>query len=104
MTITFECRTNGCSPGNWSGTIRLLKTGDPCEAEVAAQGNRFHLITGKHAYGNYVCIPDWNIGTELSSLTDTFWNTERLQNYSGLKKAEICTVVAALNAIADYVN
>ena len=62
------------------------KTGEPCEAEVTAQGDSFHLITGKYAYGNYVCIPDWDIGTVLSSLTYTFWNTELLRNLADWRK------------------
>ena len=104
MIITFECQAKGCSPGRWSGTLHLIKTGNPCEAEVSAGGNRFHLIAGKHAYGNYLCIPNWNVGTELAALTDRFWNDERLRNYSGLNRADSCTVATALNILSDYIN
>lgn len=104
MMITFECHAKGCSPRSWSGTLQLIKTGNPCEAEVSAGGNRFHLIAGKHAYGNYLCIPNWNVGTELASLTDRFWNDERLRNYSRLNRADSCTVATALNILSDYVN
>jgi hypothetical protein len=72
--------------------------------EISARGSRFHLITGKHAYGNYLCIPNWNVGTELASLTDIFWNEERLRNYSKLKKVDTRTVVTALKILADYVT
>lgn len=104
MIITFECMAKGCSPGKWTGTLELIKAGNPCEAEVSARGSRFHLIAGKHAYGNYICIPNCDIGTELAALTDSFWNAERLHNHSGLKKADTCTIVAALKVLADYIN
>ena len=104
MLITFECQSKGCSPRRWIGTLKLIKIGNPCEAEVSARGSRFHLIAGKHAYGNYICIPNWDIGTELAVLTDNFWNEERLRNHSKLKKADICTVVAALNVLTEYIN
>jgi hypothetical protein len=104
MLITFECQKNGCSPRRWTGTLDILKTGNPCEVEIYARGSRFHLITGKHAYGNYLCIPNWNVGTELASLTDIFWNEERLRNYSKLKKVDAYTVVTALRILADYVT
>ena len=102
MTMTFSCKAKGCSPGCWDGTVSIIRAGNPCEAEVHARGSSFHLIVGKHAYGNYICIPNWNVGTELSVLTDTFWNEERLRNYGRLKKADACTIVSALNALADY--
>lgn len=102
MNLTFSCKAKGCSPNHWDGNIRILKQGDPCEAEISARGSCFHLIVGRHAYGNYLCIPNWNIGTELSSLTDSFWNEERLRNYCRLKKADACTVVSALNVLSGY--
>lgn len=102
MLISFECHMAGCSPSSWNGVLRILKTGNPCEAEVSARGSSFHLIAGSHAYGNYVCIPNWNVGTELGALTDSFWNEERLLNYTGLREVDVCTVVTALNLLADY--
>ena len=76
--ITFTCKGKGCSPRQWEGSLEILQRGNPCEAELSARGSRFHLIVGKHSYGNYLCIPNWDVGTELSSLTDLFWNEERL--------------------------
>ena len=87
--ITFTCKGKGCSPRQWEGSLEILQRGNPCEAELCARGSRFHLIVGKHSYGNYLCIPNWDVGTELSSLTDLFWNEERLRHYSRMKKAEI---------------
>lgn len=98
--IHFTCKEKESVPSQWKGTLRILRAGNPCEAEISARGSWFHLIVGKHAYGNYVCIPNWNVGTELSRLSDTFWNRERLREYSQMKEVDICTVVTAL-AVLD---
>ena len=55
--ITFTCKGKGCSPRQWEGSLEILQKGNPCEAELCARGSRFHLIVGKHSYGNYLCIP-----------------------------------------------
>ena len=100
--ITFTCTGKGCSPRQWEGSLEILQRGNPCEAELCARGSRFHLIVGKHSYGNYLCIPNWDVGTELSSLTDLFWNEERLRHYSRMKKADACTIVSALKVLAEH--
>lgn len=99
--LTFSCKRKGCSPSQWEGTLEIIKSGDPCEAELNARGSHFHLIVGRHGYGNYICIPNWDIGTELASLSDTFWNEERLRNYTKMRKVDACTVVTALKILAD---
>lgn len=98
--IFFPCTgATGCRPQSWEGALRLLRTGEFCEAEVEARGSYFHLIVGRHAYGNFVCIPNWNVGTEIAGMDDIFWNTERLQNYTVLKRTDACSVAAALSQI-----
>ena len=62
--ITFTCKGKGCSPRQWECSLEILRIGNPCEAELCARGSRFHLIVGKHSYGNYLCIPNWDVGTE----------------------------------------
>ena len=69
---------------------------------VFARASSFHLIAGSHVYGDYVRISDWNVETELGTLTDRFWNEERLLSYTRLGKADARTVVTALNLLADY--
>jgi len=53
--------------------------------EVNTRGSYFHVIFGKYSYGNYVCIANWNVGCELSSYTDLFWNTERISKQMNSK-------------------
>lgn len=100
--ITFTCEGKGCSPRQWEGSLEIPKKGNPCEAELYARGIQFHLLVGRHSYGNYLCIPDWDIGTELSSLADTFWNEERLRQYCRMKKADACTTDPVIMKQSGY--
>lgn len=63
------------------------------------------MLVGKHAYGKYLCIPNWGIGTEIASLSDCFWNRERLeQNYPDLSKVDIISIVKVPEALNSYVT
>ena len=76
---------------------------DTCyEAEITGRGTYFHVIAGKHRYGNYICIPNHNVGSELSGFRDLFWNTERL---SGLiKKVDAVTVAHGLCHLEELIH
>ena len=103
--ITFRCTGDPeCCPRSWEGTIRILRMGAFCEAEIKARGSLFHLIVGQHKYGNFVCIPNWDIGTELAGLDDIFWNTEHLLDHTALKIVDACSVAAALCRLKKYVG
>lgn len=104
MGITFQARLSAASKTPWTGEIIPIRLdSEPYEAEVSARGSYFHLIVGHHAYGNYICIPNWDIGAELVSLSDSFWNLERLSS-TKLKKADACSVAYALVELSKYVN
>ena len=95
--ITFSySETSGRSE---QGYICLLKTGNPIELEITANSWTFHVIVGKHKYGNYICIPNWSIGSELSRLNDYFWNYERLCKYTALKKQNANVIASALASL-----
>lgn len=103
-SITFQAKTSAKSKNIWYGSIAPIQLEhEPYEVEVSARGSYFHLIIGNHAYGNYICIPNWDVGTELASLADSFWNLERLYN-TKLKKVDACSVVYALLELSNYVN
>ena len=84
----------------WNGTVQLLRPNQPSliEAVINARGHRFHILTGLHIYGGWLCIPDWNIGCELSCLNDRFWNFSSLQR-AGLGILEASSIADALAAI-----
>lgn len=83
------------------GRISYIKRGNPLELAIDANGWNFHIIVGTQANGNFICIPDWNVGSELAGLNDTFWNRERMRNYSGMDNENANAIAEALNWIYD---
>ena len=106
MEFDYTCRgTNYKKSGRWKGHIFLIKSSDPYEAEVTARNSSFHIICGKHEYGSFICIPNWNIGTELAALSDRFWNYDRLtNNYPNLSPADAVSIVEALVKLNEYIS
>lgn len=94
--MEYQCTlTRGKRKERWNGEIRLIRHSCSCyEAEISGRGTYFHVIAGKHSYGNYICIPNHDVGSELSSYRDLFWNTERLSGL--LKKVDAVTVASGL--------
>lgn len=104
MSMIFQTRLSAACKTPWTGEIIPIQLErEPYEVEVSARGSYFHLLVGYHAYGNFLCIPNWDIGTELASLSDSFWNLERLGN-TKLKKVDACSVAYALLELSKYVN
>ena len=104
MSIIFHARLSADSKKSWIGEIAPIQLErEPYEVEITARGSYFHLLVGHHAYGNYICIPNWDVGTELASLSDSFWNLERLSS-TKLKKVDACSVAYALLELSKYVN
>jgi hypothetical protein len=82
----------------WIGMITSCKGNkEKCEFELQSRGSNYHVIIGKHDYGYYVCIPNWDVGSELAYYSDIFWNTERLSKH--LKIADAITVATAIREI-----
>lgn len=97
------CRKTGKRTLKWLGRIKIISEGNPIEAEVCARGSSFHVLVGVHSYGNYICVPNWNVGAELAELRDVFWNRESLL-HAGLKTMDACSVADAVAAIGDAVG
>lgn len=102
MELTYQCKSRNES---WSGRINTLNESIPYEFAVNARGSTFHLLVGKHAYGNYLCIPNWGIGTELSFLSDRFWNEDHLKSeYPELSEPDVISIVTALATLGKYIK
>ena len=76
----------------WTGELILLVVGNGWyEAEINGRGTYFHILAGQHKYGNYLCIPNHDIGCELS---DIFWNEEKIGSL--MRKVDAVTVATGL--------
>jgi len=101
--IKFHCfQTSGKRTVTWDGSFEITRGRSPYEMMVRSRSNRFHVIFGEHAYGNFLCIPDWNVGCEIAGINDTFWNHERLSKQ--LKKTDAITIAYALAAVDEYLK
>lgn len=58
-----------------------------------------HIIIGKTKQGNFVCVPNFDIGCYLSRFSDIFWNTERLSSLIG--PVDGATVAIAIQYMED---
>lgn len=106
MQLQYICTgMDSMTPKRWEGRIRLLKASVPYELEVTARHSSFHILCGKHEYGNYICIPNWNIGTELAGLSDRFWNFEQLTTYyPELSPVDAISITCALVKLSEYIS
>jgi hypothetical protein len=82
--------------------MKLKQSVNPYEIEVSARGSYYHVVFGKHAYGNFLCIPNWDVGCELADFSDIFWNTERLCKH--LNKTDALSVAKALSIIKEHLG
>ena len=79
----------------WTGELILLGGGNGWyEAEINGRGTYFHILAGRHKYGNYLCIPNHDIGCELSDFSDIFWNEEKIGSL--MRKVDAVTVATGL--------
>lgn len=106
MNLEYICTgTAEMQQRKWEGHIHLLRTSSPYELEVTARGSSFHILCGQHKYGNFICIPNWNIGTELAGLSDSFWNFERLTTYyPELSAVDAISITSALEKLNEYIS
>lgn len=86
---------DGSRRETWTGRLILLG-GKPgyYEAEINGRGTYFHILAGRHRYGNYLCIPNHDVGCELSDFSDILWNEQRISSF--MHKVDAVTVAAGL--------
>ena len=101
--IRFKAYTAASPSRKWEGEIIPVQLSEePYEVEINARGSCFHVLTGHHQQGRYICIPNWNVGTEMASYKDVFWNREHLVQYTKLGKVDASSVACGLAALAEY--
>ena len=100
--ITFTYRDS--NNRECTGEICILADYDPIEMDIEANGWNFHTIVGTHRDGNYICIPNWSIGSELARLTDVFWNEERLRNNTALHPDNAKAIARAIAEADKWID
>ena len=91
-------------PSTWEGSIDYIYDKGFYECGVTSRGSTFRLMIGRHKDGNFLCIPNWSVGIELSKLKDRFWNYERLTQYGKMGKVDAHSVADALVALDKYIK
>lgn len=104
--MDFQCintRAGKCPAHEreWTGQADIVfHTADTAELMIYGRGSRMDTIIGRYRIGLYVCIPDINVGCPISSMSDFFWNRERLSEQ--MNQTDAVTVAWALKAAASY--
>lgn len=84
----------------YTSTIDIYSINEPYELNLSVNGSHFHILLGSHLGGHFICIPNWEIGCELASYSDAFWNMEKLDKHINPIDAEcIAYSIKDLNKI-----
>lgn len=100
--MEFNCKYvhEDGSTASWKGEIRAAKKqGCLTEAQVTGRGSSFTIILGRYANGNFLCIPEIDVGCPLSDWSDAFWNLERLSPL--MNPVDATTVVYGIRALSE---
>ena len=102
--LNFTCiHRSSSGKQTWEGKIDLINRDNGCiEAAISGRGSYFHVITGPQINGHYICIPNHEIGSELSSYENVAWNTERLGRK--LKIIDAVTVATGLAYLQEIIT
>ncbi len=102
--FTYKCthRTSSRTQ-TWEAAIKLIShRNDLIEVAITGRGSYLHVITGSQCNGNFICIPNYEVGSELASYDDEFWNRERLRRSLGIIDAT--TVAAGLKHLQELLE
>lgn len=102
--MKFECVwKKGKKQKRWMATVDYIHDhGRFCEVFINSRST-IRLIIGYGKWGNFVCVPDWNVGTELSDFRDLFWNSEKLCSLMGnVDGITAATVIKGLSDIIEH--
>ena len=74
---------------------------DPYEVLLEARGYSFHIIFGSQINGNFLCIPNWNVGGELAELWDRSWNMDSILRAGNQLDYEDATAITYALALLE---
>lgn len=85
--MDYECSIYDEATGqrvSWVSSLYILsRTGPFTELTVCGRGSKIHAVVGPQKNGSFLCLPEWQVGSDLASLGDVLWNQERLSPLVG---------------------
>lgn len=104
--ILFSCTGpadgDGCER-RWGGEIKIThRSINMVEFIIYGRSSCMNGVVGKYMSGQYICIPDIDVGCPLSRMSDIFWNKERLSAH--MQEADAVTVTYAMKALSEYLG
>lgn len=104
--ILFKCTgpaTWDAGERVWAGEVKITRRSiNVAEIIIYGRGSCMNAVVGKYMSGQYICIPDIDVGCPLSRLSDTFWNKGRLSSH--MQEVDAVTVAYALKAMSEYIG
>lgn len=88
---------------DWDGLIsQITDFGGIYEVFITSRSS-LRVLIGKCTSGLFACLPDYQAGCRLSTLDDTFYNSEKLI-YAMENPVDGTTVACALKALAKVLK
>jgi hypothetical protein len=99
--MIFKCiKKSGKKFESWNGEIKNIKDyGNYYEAIIISRSSLF-VVFGITSRGGFLCVPDFNKGCHLVTLSNSFWNKEKLIEILG--EVDGLTVFFALYEFSKY--
>lgn len=96
----YDKKAESKNENEWIISIEIQKrTQTGFEAKIIDDLWMYYIIAEKFQHGHYLCIPNWNIGVELSSYKDLFWNLESLSKV--MKRRSAFSIIYAIKHISE---
>ena len=100
---TYKCRLfSNDETSTWKGAIfNVDLLNNHIDAEITARGSSFRIILGQSPRGNFLCVPNCNIGIDLADWHDYAWNFDRLLSaYPKMNRIDAASIISAIDEIA----
>jgi hypothetical protein len=103
--IEFRCtyQWDENEKDDWYGAIKqIINYGSHYEVFISSRSS-LRVLIGESSSGLFACLPDFRAGCHLSTLDDTFYNSEKLI-YALSNPVDGTTVACALNALTSILR
>lgn len=103
MEFVSTAVADGSKEGRrWPGKVKVRRSSKYMAELIINYGKEscINAVLGKYMGGQYICIPDMDIGCLVGSLSDIKGNKERLSAHMCYEDA--ATVAHALRALSGY--